>query len=90
MENPGGNLSAPNPKAVGANDNKRYVIHQEMILMSGDAGNGLPRPVFNGVIVIPRGLSRFGPSDKLHMSIVTGNTDIVADWCAQAHYKEFR
>lgn len=61
-----------------------------MIIMSGDAGNGLPRPVFNGVIKIPKGLSRFGPGDQLVMNLVTGTASLVADWCAQAHYKEFR
>lgn len=91
-KNPGNNFVATtfNPKAMGGNDNKRFVIHQEMILMSGDAGNGLPRPIFNGVIVIPKGMSRFGPGDKLLMNIVTGNAGVVADWCLQSHYKEFR
>ncbi len=92
MKNPGNNLSTTSisPKAVGLNDNKRYIIHQEMILMSGDAGNGLPRPLFNGVIVIPKGLRRFGPNDRLSVIFVTGNAGIVADWCLQCHYKEFR
>ncbi len=92
FKNPGGNLSNASflPKGEGGVDNKRHVIHQEMILMSGDAGNGLPRPLFNGVIKIPKGMSRFGPSDTLNMNIVTGNAGVVADWCLQAHYKEFR
>ncbi len=90
IKNPGGNLTGPNPKLVGSDDNKRYVIHQEMILMSGDAGNGLPRPLFNGVIVIPKGLRRFGPNDKLTLALVTGNAGVNADWCLQTHYKEFR
>ncbi len=79
-----------NPKSIGTLDLKRYVIHQEMILMSGDAGNGLPRPIFNGVIKIPKGMSRFGPDDRLAMNIVTGNAGVNADWCLQCHYKEFR
>ncbi len=91
FKNVGGNLStAINPKSVGTDDNKRFVIHQEMILMSGDAGNGLPRPLFNGVIAIPKGYRRFGPNDALQMILITGNTNIVADWCMQCHYKEFR
>ncbi len=90
MKNPGNNLASPDPKAVGSNDNKRFIIHQEMILMSGDAGNGLPRPLFNGVISIPKGYRRFGPDDTLRLLLITGNAGINADWCAQCHFKEFR
>ncbi len=94
FKNPGGNLSTTitdlNPKTIGTNDNKRYVIHQEMIMGSGDAGNGLPRVVFNGVIKIPKGYQRNGPNDKLQLVMLTGNTGVVFDWCMQAHYKEFR
>ncbi len=92
IKNPGNNIagSLPNPKSVGLSDNKRFVIHQEMILMSGDAGNGLPRPLFNGVIVIPKGMRRFGPADKLQVVFITGNVGVNADWCLQTHFKEFR
>ncbi len=90
MKNPGNNISQPLPNAVGSNDDKRYVIHQEMILMSGDAANGLPRPLFNGVIVIPKGLSRMGPNDKIQLVLRCGTTAVTADWCQQSHYKEFR
>ncbi len=79
----------PNPKAVGISTIKKQVIHQEMILMSGDAGNGLPRPLFNGVIAIPKGYRRFGPDDRLQMGIVTGNSGVNADWCLQCHYRAF-
>ncbi len=91
FKNPGNNLStALSPKAIGGNDNKKFVIHQEMIMGSGDAGNGLPRVVFNGVIKIPRGYIRNGPADKLQMILVTGNVGVTFDWCMQCHYKEFR
>ncbi len=90
VKNPGGNLSNIPPDAVGINDDKRYVIHQEMILMSGDAGSGLPRPLFNGVIAIPKGYRRFGPNDSLQVHLRTGNVGVNADWCLQCHYKEFR
>ncbi len=89
-KNPGNNLLIPNVKSVGSRDEKRFVIHQEMLMMSGDAGNGLPRVLFNGVIKIPRGYIRNGPADRLQLIIRTGNTGIVADFCVQAHYKEFR
>ncbi len=88
-KDPGGSIATPDPSTVGSNDNKRFVIHQEMILMSGDAGNGLPRPLFNGVIAIPRGYRRFGPNDILALAIITKGA-VQADWCIQSHYKEFR
>ncbi len=91
FKNAGNNLTATfNPKNVGINDNKRYVIHQEMVMGSGDAGNGLPRVVFNGVIVIPKGFRRMGPADRLQMVLRTGTTGVTFDWCMQCHYKEFR
>ncbi len=91
FKNPGNNLTTvPNPKAIGINDNKKFIIHQEMVLGSGDAGNGLPRVVFNGVIKIPRGYIRNGPSDKLQLLLVTGTAGVTFDWCIQCHYKEFR
>ncbi len=88
FKNPGNNLTIPTINAVGANDNKRYMIHQEMVMASGDAGNGLPRVLFNGVIKIPKGLSRFGPQDVLYMCLLSPT--VTGDFCAQAHYKEFR
>ncbi len=90
FKNPGGNISGPSPKAVGISDNKRFVIHQEMVMGSGDAANGLPRVAFNGVIAIPKGYRRFGPNDKLDMVLITGNAGVTFDWCMQCHYKEFR
>ncbi len=88
FKNPGNNVTIPTANAVGANDAKRYVIHQEMVMTSGDAGNGLPRVLFNGVIKIPKGLSRFGPNDVLYVGLLSPT--VVGDFCAQAHYKEFR
>ncbi len=90
FKNPGGNLSSarPLPEAVGGNDAKKYVIHQEMIMMNGDAGNGQPRTLFNGVIKIPRGYIRNGPGDLLQCVLSTPT--VAGDFCLQSHYKEFR
>ncbi len=90
FKNQGNNLSSsrPNPNAVGGSDDKRFVIHQEMIMMNGDAGNGQPRTLFNGVITIPKGYRRMGPSDKLQVVLLTPT--VLSDWCLQCHYKEFR
>ncbi len=88
FKNPGNNLGFPTANNVGASDIKKYIIHQEMIMMSGDAGNGLPRPLFNGVIVMPKHMRRFGPDDTLFVSLLSPN--VGADFCLQSHYKEFR
>ncbi len=91
-KNPGNlfGVGTHDPKSIGISDDKKWVIHQEMIMGSGDAGNGLPRVVFNGVIKIPKGYIRNGPNDKLQVVMRTGNTDVAFDWCLESHYKEFR
>ncbi len=87
FKNPGGNLTVPAPNAVGGNDNKKYVIHQEMIMFQQQTGSN-PRTLFNGVIRIPRGYQRFGPNDKLEMRVLAPG--VATNWCFQCHYKEFR
>ncbi len=87
MKNPGNNLTAVNPAAVGIDDNKRFVIHQEMVMLNNLAG-GNPRTLFNGVIAIPRGYRRFGPGDKLIAILRSPQINIA--FCIQCHYKEFR
>ncbi len=86
-KNPGGNLSIPNPNSVGISDNKKYVIHQEMVMLEQSV-NGNPRTLFNGVIVIPKGYRRFGPNDTLIIKIRAPGVD--TNVCIQCHYKEFR
>ncbi len=86
-KNPGNNLTFPNANAVGGDDNKKYVIHQEMVMLQRQA-NSNPRTIFNGVIAIPRGYRRNGPDDRTQILIFTPG--VSADFCWQAHYKEFR
>ncbi len=87
MKNPGGSLSAVAPNTVGSNDNKRFVIHQEMLMLQ-QIHDSNPRTLFNGVIVIPRGYRRFGPNDTLQLRILAPGVDV--NYCVQCHYKEFR
>ncbi len=87
MKNPGANLTFPNANVVGASDNKKYVIHQEMIMFQ-KVVNSNPRTLFNGVIAIPRGYRRNGPGDKLQIQLFSPGVN--ADICFQSHYKEFR
>ncbi len=85
--NRGGNLTNIDANAVGSNDDKRYVIHQEMIMLQKQSGSN-PRTLFKGVIILPRGYKRFGPNDLLNIIIDSPGIDL--DACLQVHYKEFR
>ncbi len=86
-KNPGGNLTAPLPNGVGADDDKRFVIHQEMVMMEKNT-TGNPRTVFAGVIRIPRGYRRMGINDKLQISVLSPG--VSSDFCIQCIYKEYR
>ncbi len=87
-KNPGGNITTFLPNQVGSNDNKRFVIHQEMVMINATAQNSNPRVLFNGVIVIPKGMRRFAPNDLL--SVVVQSENVGFGVCIQCHYKEFR
>ncbi len=87
FKNPGGNITAPDGNAVGSSDNKKYVIHQQMIMLNADVG-GNPRVVFDGVIVIPKGYRRFGINDIL--KVLLFSPALSYNFCIQTIYKEFR
>ncbi len=86
-KNVGTNLTAPTASSVGTNDNKRWVLHQEMVMLENKAG-GNPRTLFNGVIKIPKGMQRQGNDDSLQVSVVAPiiNTAL----CIQCIFKEYR
>ncbi len=87
-KNPGGNLVIPAANAVGASDNKRFVFHQEMVMIENKGQGSNSRILFQGVVAIPKGYSRMGPNDIIFTSVICPQLDIV--FCSQAHYKEFR
>ncbi len=87
MKNPGNELTNVVANAVGANDLKKYVIHQEMVMLENQV-SGIPTTLFNGVIKIPKGYARNGPGDRLKVIVLCPAIDI--SLCFQAHYKEFR
>ncbi len=87
IKNPGGNLSLPQANQIGTNDNKRFVIHQEMVMFQEQTGSN-PRTVFKGVIVIPRGYRRMAPNDELTLLLLAPGVSV--NYCIQCHYKEFR
>ncbi len=87
LKNPAGNLGVIAPNTVGSDNDKRYVIHQEMVMVQRNI-NGNPRILFNGVIALPRGYRRFARDDKLQLRILAPGISV--DFCIQCHYKEFR
>jgi len=93
FKNPGANLIVPDPTATGANDNKKFVIHQEMMMVNNFPVGGasiFPRTMFKGVIRIPRSYKRQGVNDRLQLILKTPDVTGLADWCIQCIYKEFR
>lgn len=87
FKNPGNDLGVITANAVGLEVNKRFVIHQEMVMLQQQT-NSNPRTLFKGVVAIPRGYRRFGPNDRLNLQILAPGVNI--NYCVQAHYKEFR
>ncbi len=92
FKNPGNNLTVPNASAAGADDAKRYIIHQEMQMVAPLADFAFPRTMFQGVIKIPPRLKRFGYNDRLVVEFQhgSGETTGIANVCVQCIYKEFR
>ncbi len=88
FKNPGGNLTMPAANAVGASDNKRFIFHQEMVMIENSGKGGNARILFNGVLAIPKGYRRMGPNDTISVGILSPQMDMAV--CLQAHYKEFR
>ncbi len=92
-KNPGANVTAPAVDAVGASDKKRFVIHQEMMMLDfKGTTSGFPRTLMKGVVLIPRGYKRNGFDDKLQVVIGhrTGEVTQLTEFCLQCIYKEFR
>ncbi len=87
FKNPGNNLTFPNPNVVGVDDNKKYVFHQEMVMLQ-PVHDSNPRTLFKGVIKIPRHLQRNGPNDRI--IVRTFSPGIAVFGCLQCHYKEYR
>ncbi len=87
FKNPGGSISSPAPNAVGASDNKRFVIHQEMRMLSG-SNTEIPITIFRGVINIPKGYRRMGINDILTVRLLAPGVNI--DYCVQCIFKEYR
>jgi len=88
QKNPGAAIPLVQANAVGVNSNKKYIIHQEMLMLQNTGQGGNSKTLFNGVVKIPRGYIRNGPLDEVTVNIYSPQLDIAL--CLQCHYKEFR
>ncbi len=91
MKNPGNNLPSINPSSVGDNDEKRFVIHQEMTMVGNGALGSFPRTMFKGVVRLPRGYRRMGVLDRLVLLVAhdAAETTGITNVCQQCIYKEY-
>ncbi len=92
-KNPGGDVTGPPVDNVGSSDDRKRVIHQEMVMTgNGTSDVAIPKTLFKGVILIPRGLRRNGDSDRLQVVIGhrTGEVTQQSNFCLQCIYKEYR
>jgi len=91
-KDPSSEIIAPGVDNVGTSTRRKFVIHQEMLMISAqvDAAS-FPRTMFKGVILIPQRYQRFGDLDRLRFVIgnAPGETTGQSDWCLQCIYKEF-
>ncbi len=92
-KNPNGEISLPPIDAVGGDDSRKFIIHQEMMMVGQTTADGtqFPRTMFKGVILIPRRYQRNGINDKLQFSIGNNSGESTGStrWCIQCIYKEF-
>ncbi len=92
MKNPGNNLAVPPPNAIGSDDDKKWIIHQEMMMLSDTVDTQIPRTLFQGVIRVPPKLRRMGVRDRIsvHFQHGVAESSQITNVCIQAIYKEFR
>jgi len=93
QKNPGNEHVIANPSSVGDSDLRRFILHQEMTMVSSLSANAgtFPRTMFQGVVRIPPRLKRFGINDRLLVtfSLDDGETTAIVNACVQCIYKEF-
>ncbi len=88
LKNPSNSLTFPDGNVIGSSDLKRFVIHQEMTMLENKGQGSNARTIFNGVVVVPKGMRRMAPDDRWIVRIICPALNTAV--CIQAHYKEFR
>ncbi len=87
MKNPGNNIPAPQANLIGVSDNRKHILHQEMIMTEKNT-TAIPRTLFKGVIKIPRSKKRMGIDDQIVLLLFAPGVNF--DFCIQCIYKEIR
>jgi len=95
FKNPGADLTLPGADAIGISDKRKFVLHQEMVMLTpfeATGTTGFPRTMFKGVVKIPRSYKRMGVKDKLQLVLQhrTGEATQTTRFCVEAIYKEFQ
>ncbi len=89
FKNPAGGLTPPSANIVGTSEFKKFVIHQEMVMLS-DAADSIPSQMFKGVIVLPKHMRRMAIGDELKIAFFSPGAGNTRDACVQCIYKEYR
>lgn len=84
-KNPSDSLTMPAPTAVGGNENRRFIFHQERGLAANTSGTPM---VFKGVIKVPRGFQRMGKDDNWSIRLVINGE--AGFFCTQTIYKFYQ
>lgn len=93
FKNPANDLTPPPVDAVGLNYKRKFVIHQEMLMLDfKGTTSGFPRTLFKGVVKIPSAYQRVGIGDKLQVVIGHRPAEVsqLSEFCLQCIYQEFR
>ncbi len=94
VKNPGAQIIFPVLNQLGNSAVRKFVIHQEMVMLGNgvDQGSFIAKTLFKGVILIPPRLKRFGIDDKMSVLIQhrSGEATQQTDFCLQCIYKEFQ
>ncbi len=89
FKNPAGGVAVPSANIIGISEFKKFVIHQEMVMLS-DAADSIPSQMFKGVILLPRHMRRMAIGDELKVAFFSPGAGNTRDACVQCIYKEFR
>ncbi len=92
VKNPSNQLTGVlRPDAVGVEAERKFVIHQEMLMLGNgvDQGSNIARTLFKGVVGLGR-YKRMGIKDKIQVLLSHRNGEATqqTDFCVQCIYKE--
>lgn len=92
MKNPANQITGvTRPDATGTETERKFIIHQEMLMLGSGitVGNEIARTLFKGVISLGR-YKRMGLKDKIQVLLSHRGGEVTqqTDFCLQSIYKE--